>query len=112
MPLLDAPFCCTTTFPGEMLPGTVSTICVSLQLVTADVAAACPNFTYPQYPRTAPKPVPVRVTCMPGAIAVGEMLVKVGATVVYVMPLLDAPFCCTTTFPGEMLPGTVSTICV
>ena len=60
----QTPPCCTLIVPVVELGATVTTICVSLQLTT--VARVLPTHTVPR-PCTAPNPVPVIVTCAPGA---------------------------------------------
>ena len=75
------PLCVTVTVPGTIELGTVRTICVLLQLLKllADcVSPGAENVTEPE-PWVAPNPEPVNVIVIPGLIAVGEMLVRVGA---------------------------------
>ena len=112
--MLGNPFCDTVIVPGTMELGTVRTICVSLQLLKVLAPCVSPgaeNVTWPT-PRVAPNPDPVSVIVVPGLIAAGEMLVKVGAMVVYAMPLLGTPFCDTVIVPGTIELGAVRTICV
>jgi hypothetical protein len=112
--LLTAPFCDTVIVPGAIELGTVSTICVSLQLLNVLapwVSPGAENVTDPTL-RVAPNPDPVSVICIPGLTAVGKIPVRVGAIVVYGSPLLAAPFCDTVIVPGAIELGTVNTICV
>src|SRR6185436_7709508 len=74
--LLHVPACCTDALPEATFESTVATICVSLQL-TMLPASLLPSHTLP-LPCTAPKPVPVSVTCVPGTPLVGLMLVSDG----------------------------------
>src|SRR3954452_9151809 len=74
--LLHVPACCTCADPLATFVATVATICVSLQL-TMLPASLLPSQTLP-VPCTAPKPVPVSVTCVPGTPLVGLMLVSEG----------------------------------
>jgi hypothetical protein len=74
--LLVTPFCCTYAFPGITFAGTVTTICVSLQLTTDGYVLY--SATSPLLPSLAPNPLPVIVICPPGVTCVGEMLVITG----------------------------------
>ena len=70
--------------PGTIELGTVKTICVLLQLLTLLVPCVSPgaeNVIEPT-PCVAPNPDPISVIVNPGAMAVGEIAVSVGAIVV------------------------------
>src|SRR6266700_762600 len=73
--MLWTPNTATTKFPVEAAAGTVTTICVVLQLVT--VATALLNVTVPVL-CVAPKFVPVMVTDVPGAPEGTDMPVTFG----------------------------------
>src|ERR1700730_7339047 len=91
--------------------GTVSTICVSLQLVKVCTPCVSPGAenVAEATPWVAPNPDPVSVIVIPGLTLVGEMLISVGAIVVYATPLLANPFCDNVIVPGTIEFGTVNT---
>jgi len=107
-PLLATPPTVTTTFPVVAPAGTGATMLVALQLV--GVAAVPLNVTV-LVPWVVPKFVPVIVTDVPTAPAVGVKLVMLGATV-KLTPLLATPPTVTTTFPVVAPAGTGATMLV
>src|SRR5713226_5497095 len=107
-PLLATPPTVTTTFPVVAPLGTGATMLVPLQL---DGVAAVPLNVTVLVPCVAPKFVPVIVTDVPTAPAVGVRLVMLGATV-KLTPLLATPPTVTTTFPVVAPAGTGATMLV
>ena len=93
----------TTTFPVVAPAGTVTTMLVALQLVTAPAVPL--NITLLPGGSGKPNPVPVIVTAVPTGPEDGDKLVMVGNTLKYA-PLLAAPPTVTTTFPNDALVGT------
>ncbi len=109
-PLLAEPNTVTTTFPVVAAAGTVTTMLVALQLVTA--AAAPLNVTV-LLPWVAPKFSPVIVIEVPIVPESWLKLVMLGGRmIVKADPLLAVPNTVTTTFPVVAPVGTVTTMLV
>ena len=110
-PLLATPPTVTTTLPVVAPAGTVVTMLVALQLVTAAVIPL--NFTV-LVPCAAPKFTPVIVTAVPTTPEVGFKLVMLGPgrVTVKIRPLLATPPTVTTTLPVVVPAGTDVTMLV
>src|SRR6266481_1281438 len=105
----------TVTAPVDVFPGTVATICVSLQLTTGTPTLLTEILPLP--PLVDPdvcvgrNPVPVTVICVPAAPLAGETLVTCGGgTVNTTFPGLLIPDTVTKTVPVDAGKGTVATI--
>lgn len=106
--LATPPAAVTTTLPVVAPVGTVTTMVVGLQLLTAAVVA--PNFTLP-LPCVGPKLAPEIVITEPMAPVFGARLTMLGAGVtVKVTPLLACPPTVTTTGPVVAPVGTGAVI--
>jgi hypothetical protein len=103
--LLFTPLAKTTTFPVVAPAGTVATMLLAPQLLTA--AAVPLNLTVP-LPWLDPKLLPAIVTVAVTAPEVGDTLVMVGAeTTEKLTPLVFTPLAFTSTCPVVAVAGTV-----
>src|SRR5262249_30984007 len=102
-----APLTVTVNGPVVAPVGTVATICVSLQLLTA---ATVPLKVTVELPWLAWKPDPVSVTWVPTVPPTGAMLLTLGAGTVNMLSLLLLTLLTTTfTAPVAAVTGTVAT---